>query len=85
MAEAESYTFSFQELTEALIRQQGITDGYWQVVFEFGIGAVIAELPMNKEPTPAAVVPINKIGIQKVPKGTPLAVDAADLHRAKLG
>ena len=79
MAESQTYMFSFKELAEALVKQQGIHEGIWGVYIQFGITATnIGENP--KDIIPAAVVPVLKIGIQKFPEENNLTVDAAQVN-----
>jgi hypothetical protein len=87
MPEIETYVFSYKEIVEALIKLQGIHEGIWQLHVEFGLAAQNIQLvepgmqPQQDLPvSPAAIVPINKIGITKVSKENPLAVDASKVN-----
>jgi len=81
MAEVASYMFTYKEVTEALIKQQGIHEGLWAISIEFGIGAAnIPAGPNTQEIMLAAVVPIVKMGIQRTAQPTPLTVDAAEVN-----
>lgn len=82
MAEALNYVFDHKELTELLIRKQGIHEGLWAIFIEFGLaGANIGTDETNV--LPAAIVPVKRIGIQRVDEPTPLSVDAAQINPAK--
>lgn len=76
MAEIKTITMTHKEVTEALIKFQGIHEGLWQIYIEFGIKAGNFIFGA-KDVSPAAIVPIQKIGLMKVEKETPLAVDAS--------
>jgi hypothetical protein len=84
MAEPRQFTFSYQELAEILVKQQGIQEGLWGVYAEFALGAANVEGPVpGGGSVPAAIVPLQRLGIQKYDvevKG--LTVDAAVVNPA---
>ena len=64
MPETKSIAFSYKEVVESLIRYNNIHEGLWDLYVEFGLGAAnIASGP--GEYSPAAIIPLKKIGIQK--------------------
>ena len=67
MAEAKQYVFSYKEIVEALIKQQGIHEGLWGIFMRFGIqGANAAGPDPTGEPLlPVAVIPVLEVGIQR--------------------
>ena len=72
MAEPDRFLFSYKELAEALVKQQGIHEGLWMIYVEFGIqGMNVGE--SKDQLVPAAIVPLLKIGIQRIEKTHPLA------------
>lgn len=84
MAEANNYTFDFQELAEILVKQQGITEGLWGIYIEFGLGAAnINTEPGGKILRPAAINLVQKMGIQKFAEANNLTVDAAQVNPSK--
>lgn len=82
MAEVNQYVFSFKEVVEALIKKQDLHEGNWGIYVEFGLGAANVG-PTDDQLLPTAIVPIQKIGIQRVPKENSLAVDAAKVNPVK--
>ncbi len=76
MPEAKSIVFSYKEVVEALIRYNNIHEGLWDLYIEFGLAAANISGP-GDEFSPAAIIPLKKIGIQRVEKITNLTVDAA--------
>jgi hypothetical protein len=81
MAEIDIYKYKHNEVVEALIKHEGIHEGFWGIVIEFGIqGANIGSSPESEDLMPAAIVPVLKIGIQRVDKITSLSVDAAKVN-----
>jgi len=83
MAERERKLFTHKELAEILVKAASIHEGHWAVFIEFGLGA--ANLPVGDsaggiEIKPAAIVPVNKIGLLKFDEPTPLSVDAATVN-----
>ena len=79
MAETKQITFSYKEVTGALLKQQGIHEGIWGIYIRFGIkGANVEESPDVLRPS--AVVPVLEIGIQRFKEESNLAVDAAQVN-----
>lgn len=76
MAEASLITFTYKEILEALIKQQGIHEGIWGIYVEFGLVATNAG-PSEDAIVPTAVVPVSKIGIQRMEAIGNVSVDAA--------
>jgi hypothetical protein len=84
MAEMTQYSFDMSEVTEALIKQQGIHEGLWMAGFEFMFTAALAG-PTPIDARPSAVVSIGKMLLMKPQEGvpeTPLIVDAAKVNPA---
>lgn len=81
MANTERITFNFQEVVECLIKKQGIHEGLWGISISFGLGAVNASDTSQPENfLPAAIVPVQEIGIQKYEVESNLTVDAAKVN-----
>jgi hypothetical protein len=79
MAEASQILFTYKEIAEALVRQQGLRDGIWGLVAKFGISA--ANIGENEgDLKPAAILPILALGLQKFDKENNLSVDAAKVN-----
>jgi hypothetical protein len=79
MPEVQQYAYTFKELAEALVRQQGIHEGLWGVYVEFGIAAGNIG-PTPEDVRPAAIVPILKLGLQRFSEPSTLTVDAAEVN-----
>jgi hypothetical protein len=83
----ETKTLTHKEVTLALIKHQNIHEGIWQLYVEFGIAA--GNLPMSEESQdnlrlcPTAIVPIKAIGLMRVDKENPLALDASKVNPAE--
>jgi len=73
-----------KEVTLALIKHQNIHEGIWQLYVEFGIAA--ANMPIAEENQdnlrlcPTAIVPIKTMGLMRVDKENPLALDASKVN-----
>ncbi|MBN1187315.1 MAG: hypothetical protein JXB49_33865 [Bacteroidales bacterium] len=79
-----SITFTHREVAEALIKKQDLHEGLWGISIEFSLGgANISQGPDNTNLTPAAIIPVTKIGIQKFSKPNSLTVDAAEINPPK--
>lgn len=83
MPEIQTITLSHRELIEVLIRSQDLHEGIWQMHIEFGLGGANVGMPGADQVFPAAVVTINKIGLTKVEKEGPLALDASKVNPGK--
>jgi hypothetical protein len=80
MAETQQiYTFSYKEVAEALVKQQGIHEGLWGVYIKFGISATNIG-PGPQEIVPAAIVPVLEVGIQRFKEESNLTVDAGKVN-----
>jgi hypothetical protein len=81
VAEATQYSFDLRDLTEMLLRQQGIREGKWILGFNMGFGAATIG-PTPEEVRPTAFVQINGANIARQPEDapdSPLTVDAAEM------
>lgn len=79
MAEPSQIIFTYKEVAEALVKQQGLHDGIWGLFFKFGIqGANMG--PNDTDLKPTVVVPILEVGLQKFDKENNLSVDAAKVN-----
>jgi hypothetical protein len=76
MAESTQFMFSYKEVVTALLKQQGIHEGIWSLATSFGIGAINAG-PNTEQLSPAAIVPLLAVGIQKGTELNNLSVDAS--------
>ena len=77
MGDPNQFVFKLKELTEVMIRHQGLRDGLWGIFIEFGISAT--NIPSGDELIPAAVVPIMKVGIQRFDAPNATTIDAATI------
>ena len=83
MAKAEIFTFEYKEVAELFVKQQDLHEGHWGVVFELALGGGIVANPTDSDKiTPAAVVSITKIRLQRFDQPSQLTVDAAEVNPA---
>ena len=79
MAETGQYIFTFKEVAEALLKQQGIHSGIWGLYVRFGLKA--ANIGGDEaDIRPSAIIPILEMGLQKFEEENNLAVDAAKVN-----
>ncbi len=83
MAEVERFSFTYKEVVEALIKQQGLKDGEWALSIQFGINAVNVGQD-SQSIMPAAIVPVINISIEKAETPTNLSVDASTVVYAEV-
>ena len=82
MPEKSQFIYSFKELAELLVKDQGIHDGYWGLFVRFGIAAANAG-PSGAELKPTAIVPIVELGLQRFEELNNLSVDSAEVNPKK--
>jgi len=83
MSEIKNIEFDYKEVAEALVRYNDINEGLWGIAIRFGIqGANIGQGP-GGDLTPAAIVPILKIGLQRFDEPNNLTVDASKANPRK--
>ena len=79
MSEQRVITFSHREVAEALVKKQKLHEGIWGIYIEFAIAATNIGSDAASL-LPAAIVPVQKIGIQRFNEESSLAVDAAKVN-----
>ena len=70
----------YKEVARLLVKEHGIKEGFWGVWIRFGIGSANVG-PDVRHLTPAAVVPVVELGIQRFETANNLTIDAAELWR----
>ena len=80
MGEPENYFFDFKEVVELLDKKANIHSGIWAISFQFALGGANVSQSPGAAFHPAAIIPILKIGLQKVNEETNLSVDAAKVN-----
>lgn len=79
----EDYEFTYKEVVEALIKQQGLHEGIWMLGMRFGIGPINVQSPTGGDPVPAAIVPVVGLSLRRKEALNPLALDAAVVNPAR--
>ena len=83
MPETSQYTFSFRELVESMIKRSDVHEGIWRLFISFGIQGANVVPPGSNDVFPSAIVPVQKIGIQRVGDDEPtdsITVDAVKVN-----
>lgn len=81
MAETNQILFDYKEVAEALIRKQELHEGLWGLYVEFGLGAANLNTEEDlRALTPAAIVAVRRIGLQRFTEENNLTVDAAKVN-----
>jgi hypothetical protein len=78
---AKEIVIDFRELAALIVRENKVTEGHWGIWVRFAIAGINAG-PDKDHVMPAAVVPIQEIGIQRFDKPNNLTVDAAKIWGA---
>ncbi|MBW1694446.1 MAG: hypothetical protein JRJ41_09870 [Deltaproteobacteria bacterium] len=80
MPETRIIEFTLREVAKALVIDSDIHEGFWGIMFKFGIqGANISPGPKD-DLTPAAIVPILNMALQRFDVPNNLTVDAAKVN-----
>ena len=82
MAEPTQYSFDLREVTEALIRKQGLKEGKWMASFELNLGAGVFG-QAGGDARPGGFIQINRVQLTKPnppDAALPWVVDAAQLE-----
>jgi hypothetical protein len=79
MPEAKTIVFNHKEVAKALVKEANIHDGFWQIYVEFAISAANIAIGPDQF-SPAAIVPITKIGLMKMEQEAPLTIDASRVN-----
>jgi len=82
MAQVNQILFTYKEIAEALVKQEGIHEGFWGAYVEFGIAAANINLAPDTDVTPAAIVRVQRMGLQRFEEANNLTVDAAEVNPA---
>lgn len=76
MPETTQVEYGLKELTELMVRDQGLTEGYWQLVVRFSLAAATIDLP-GEGPAPSIISRVQAIGLSRVDEANPLSVSAS--------
>jgi len=83
-AEPSQYLYTHKELVTALVKDSNIHEGIWGLSVNFGFGAAsMGSSPDAEDLNPTAVIPLLKVGIQRVEVVNSLSVDAAIVNPKK--
>ncbi len=82
MAQVNQIIFTYKEVAEALVKQQDIHEGLWGIYIEFGITAANINAAPGADVIPAAIVPVQRMGLQRFEEASNLTVDAAEVNPA---
>lgn len=79
MPEPTQITFTHKEAVTALLKAQGIHEGIWALLVNFGLKAMNVGATED-DLQPSAIVPVLNIGLQRVEKVNNVSVDAAEVN-----
>jgi hypothetical protein len=81
MAEVSQYTFSWSEVTEALIKKQNIHEGKWMAVIEFAVtGGVVGQEPPDARPGLVAMANSIQLVRAQPTSAAHLVIDASQVN-----
>lgn len=80
MPQTKNIEFDYGEVAEALIKYEGIHEGLWGIAIKFGLQGVNIGTEQGSDLTPAAIIPVLKIGLQRFEGANNLTVDASEIN-----
>jgi len=81
MTENQQFDYSNQELVSLILKQNKIHDGHWVLAAKLTFSAMnIASLPDGSDASPAGVVALTGIRIERVAEPQPFSLNAAVLN-----
>jgi hypothetical protein len=76
VSEVSVIDFSHKDVVTALLKQQDIHEGVWSLAVKFGLTAANVQIA-EQELTPAAIVSLANLRIERATEITVLSVDAS--------
>jgi hypothetical protein len=84
MAEISQVDFTNQELVVMMLKDQGIHEGNWAFSAKLAFSVMnIGQSPDGSDASPAGVVAITGVRIERVPEPLPFSVNAAEVNPKK--
>lgn len=81
MPEVEQLLYTYQELTELMLKDRGITSGHWAIFLKFRFTG--GNIDVEGATHPAAITLIEGVGLQRTDASFPLAVDASKVSKSR--
>lgn len=75
----DKYIYDLRQLIEALIKDQGLHEGYWGIGLEFGFGAATFG-QTAEEAMPTAFVQVSRVRLVRGESELPLCIDASKIN-----
>ena len=81
MPRASATKYTLKELTELMVKDQGIKKGHWmiQATFSWGVTNVVG--PAGGPSGPGSISVLAAIGIQESAEPSPFTIDAAEVWK----
>ncbi|MFC1620598.1 hypothetical protein ACFL45_11730, partial [Candidatus Neomarinimicrobiota bacterium] len=80
MPETTNIEFDYKEVAEALVRYNNIHEGLWGISIKFGLQGANIGMGEGSDVTPAAIVPILRLGLRRFDEPNNLTVDASKIN-----
>ena len=85
MPETKNIEFDYKEIAEALVRYSDIHEGLWGIAIKFGLQGANIGVGSSDDITPAAIIPILKLGLQRFDEPNNLTVNASEINPEEKG
>lgn len=83
MTETTKIDYTNKELVAMILRDKGIYEGNWVFAAKLSFSAMNLQLPDSSDPTPAGVVGLAGVRIERVPEPLPFSINAAEVNPKK--
>ncbi len=81
MVETTKFIYSNKELVVMMLKDQGIHEGNWVLAANLSFTAMnVGQLPDGSDASPAGVVAVTGVLIERVPESLPFSVNAAEAN-----
>lgn len=84
MSEISQVDYTNRELLAMMLKDQGIHEGNWVLAAQLTFSAMnIGQLPDGSDASPAGVVAVTGVRIERIPAPLPFSVNAAEVNPVK--
>lgn len=80
MPEVKTLKYSLKEVSEMLVKQTEIHEGHWGLIFQFGLAAANVTTGPDESMSPAAIVTVLGMALQRFDQPNSMTVDAAKIN-----
>lgn len=85
MSEIKNFDYTNKELVSLILKKEGIHEGNWVLAAKLSFSAMnVGGAPDGSDASPAGVVALTGIRIERIPEPLPFSINAAEANPKKL-